>query len=102
MQFGFFGINYKSALLEIRDKMFFTDAMKLDFFQKAEKIGVDQCFVLSTCNRSEVYYFYDKEEQKIQLQKIYEEMFPDITFRTYLVTLSGKEAIDYLYRIAAG
>lgn len=102
MQFGFLGINYKSALLEIRDKMFFTDAMKLDFFQKAEQIGVDQCFVLSTCNRSEVYYFYDREEQKIQLQKIYEEMFPEVTERKCLVTLSGEEAIAYLYRIAAG
>ena len=58
MQFGFLGISYQNARLEIRDKISFTDAMKLDFFQKAEAVGIQQCMVLSTCNRSEIYYIY--------------------------------------------
>ena len=57
MQFGFLGINYKNAHLDIRGKTAFTDAMKLDFFRKVEAVGIQQCMVLSTCNRSEVYYF---------------------------------------------
>ena len=43
MQFGFLGINYKNASLDIRDKTAFTDAMKLDFFRKAEEIGRASC-----------------------------------------------------------
>ena len=46
MQFGFLGISYQNARLEIRDKISFTDAMKLDFFQKAEAVGIQQCMVL--------------------------------------------------------
>lgn len=102
MQFGFLGINYKNAQLAVRDKTSFTDAMKLDFFQRAEAVGVDQCMVLSTCNRSEVYFFYSKEEQKVQLQKIYGEMFSEVIVTEYLITLSGEEAMAYLFRITAG
>ena len=62
MQFGFLGVNFKKAPLDIRDKVSFTDGKKLEFFQKAAAVGAEQCLVLSTCNRSEVYYLYGGEE----------------------------------------
>ncbi|MCI8489362.1 MAG: glutamyl-tRNA reductase [Lachnospiraceae bacterium] len=102
MQFGFLGINYKNAQLAVRDKASFTDAMKLELFQKAEAAGVEQCMVLSTCNRSEIWFFYTREEQKAQIQKIYEDMFSEVLLTEYLVMLSGEEAMAYLFRIAAG
>lgn len=102
MQFGFWGINYKDAQLAVRDRTSFTDAMKLEFFQKAEAVGVEQCMVLSTCNRSEVYYLYEKEEQQDQIKKIYQEMFPGVELEKYLINRSGEEAFAYLFRIAAG
>ena len=102
MQFGFLGISYQNARLEIRDKISFTDAMKLDFFQKAEAVGIQQCMVLSTCNRSEIYYIYIEEKQKAEIRHIYEEMFPDVEVRAYLSELSGEPAMAYLFRTAAG
>ncbi len=102
MQFGFLGISYQNARLEIRDKISFTDAMKLDFFQKVEAVGVQQCMVLSTCNRSEIYYIYIEEKQKAEIRHIYEEMFPDVEVRAYLSELSGEPAMAYLFRTAAG
>ncbi|MGN0350735.1 MAG: glutamyl-tRNA reductase [Roseburia sp.] len=102
MQFGFIGINYKKAQLEIRDKTSFTDGMKIEFFQKAETIGIDQCMVLSTCNRSEVYFFFEKNEQLEQIEQIYREMFPEVELEDYLTRFVGEEALAYLFRIAAG
>lgn len=102
MQFGFIGINYKKAQLEIRDKTSFTDGMKIDFFQKAEAVGIEQCMVLSTCNRSEVYFFFEKNEQLEQIEKIYREMFPEVELEDYLTQFVGEEALAYLFRIAAG
>ena len=102
MEFGVVGINYKKAQLNIRDKTSFTDAMKLDFFQKAANAGVEQIMVLSTCNRSEVYYFYEQEKQQAQIREIYEEAFADISLTEYLITISGRDAIAYLFRVAAG
>ena len=71
MQFGFLGIDYKNADLTIRDEISFTDQKKLEFFHKAEKIGVEQVMILSTCNRSEIYYFFDDEQQIKKIQNIY-------------------------------
>lgn len=102
MQFGFLGISYQNARLEIRGRTAFTDAGKLDFFQKAEAAGVHQCMVLSTCNRSEIYYIYIEEKQRTQLRRIYEELFPDVEVKRYLSELSGEAAMAYLFRIAAG
>lgn len=102
MQFAVLGVNYKNARLNVRDKISFTDAGKLDFFQKAEKTGIMQCMVLSTCNRSEVYFCFDREDQKGRMRKLYEEMFPEVDLPEYLFELSGDKAIVYLFRIAAG
>lgn len=102
MEFGVVGINYKKAQLNIRDKTSFTDAMKLDFFQKAADAGVEQVMVLSTCNRSEVYYFYEQENQQAQVREIYEEAFADISLTEYLIAITGRDAIAYLFRVAAG
>lgn len=102
MQFGFSGINYKNAQMDIRDKISFTDAGKLAFFQKAERAGVTQCMVLSTCNRSEIFYMYEQEAQRGKIRQIYEEMFPEVDLSAYLTELAGEDAVAYLFRIAAG
>lgn len=102
MQFGFVGINYKNAPLNIWDKIALTDDKKLMFFQKAEQAGVVQCMALSTCNRSEVYFVCETKEQREKIRHIYENMFPDVSAKDYLVELFGEEAMAYLFRIAAG
>ncbi len=102
MQFAYLGINYKDAKLAVRDKTSFTDAMKLDFFQRAESVGVQQCMVLSTCNRSEVFYFYEEKNQVVQMRRIYEQTFPEVEMQAYLRMLVGEEAMAYLFCIAAG
>ena len=102
MQFGFVGVNYKKVDLAVLDKTSFTDVRKMLFFQKAECVGIEQCMALSTCNRSEVYFLYEKEEQRKQIREIYEEMFPEVSLKDYLTELSGEDAIAYLFRIAAG
>ena len=84
MQFGFLGIDYKNADLTIRDEISFTDQKKLEFFHKAEKIGVEQVMILSTCNRSEIYYFFDDEQQIKKIQNIYCDMFDKAEIEQYI------------------
>ncbi len=111
MQFGFLGVNFKDAPLDIRDKVSFTDARKLEFFQKAAEAGAVQCLVLSTCNRSEAYYLYEEGDSgresglpgiAAKMREIYKAMFPEVELSGYLRELEGEEAAAYLFRIAAG
>lgn len=102
MEFGFCGIDYKSAGLEIRDIVTFTDSRKMDMFHRMEEEGVVQGMILSTCNRSEVYYFYETPGQPEAVEKIYQQMFPQVDLENYMKCLQGEEAVKYLFRVAAG
>ena len=102
MQFGFLGIDYKNADLTIRDAISFTDQKKMEFFHRAEEIGIDQVMILSTCNRSEVYYFYEEGTQIVQMEKVYRDSFENVSISEYIRHLEGDDAITYLFRVSAG
>lgn len=102
MQFGYIGINYKDAKIKIRNKVSFTDNQKIDFLQEAGKIGIDQCMILSTCNRSELFFFFREEKQLEDLRSLYAARVPEIKNTSYLKMSFGLEAMEYLFRIAAG
>ena len=70
MEFEYIGINYKDAGQDIRDHVSFTDNQKIDFLQKATEAGIRQCMVLSTCNRSDVFFFAPESEKTEQDQGI--------------------------------
>jgi len=40
---------------------------KLIFFQGLESFEIDQCLILSTCNRSERFCFYEREQQSKEI-----------------------------------
>ena len=101
MQFGFLGIDYKNADLTIRDEISFTDQKKLEFFHKAEKIGVEQVMILSTCNRSEIYYFLMMNNRS-KIQNIYCDMFDKAEIEQYIRHCEEDKAVSYLFQVTAG
>lgn len=102
MQFGVIGINYKNAGLSVRDHTTFTDQRRIDFLQKAESAGINQCMVLSTCNRSEIYFFFNNEEQMLRMEELYTGFFKDIDLRKCLFMKQGRDAMEYLFKVASG
>ncbi|MEG0215032.1 MAG: glutamyl-tRNA reductase, partial [Hungatella sp.] len=63
VQFAVMGISYKKAPMEIRDAVAFTDTRKMEMYDELNKLGIEEAVILSTCNRSEVYYLYQAETQ---------------------------------------
>jgi len=102
MEFGVIGVSYKNADLEIREKVSFTDTKKMEFFQILKEKGVEQSIILSTCNRSEVYFLIEREEERLKVKKAYLAFFPSFLKETYLFEKQGEEALVYLYHVAAG
>ena len=93
MEFGYIGINYKNADQDIRDGVSFTDNGKIDFMEKAADAGISQCMVLSTCNRSEVYYLVQDTEEHETMERLYRDNFPGICLDEYLDFRSGKSMV---------
>ena len=58
--------------------------------------------ILSTCNRSEIYYFYEKESQVKAIQDIYCDMFEKVQIRQYIRHCEEDKAVSYLFRVTAG
>ena len=57
---GLISINYKNSPIEVREKFYFEDNEKIDFYNfVSEQFPIDGIIVLSTCNRSEIYYEYE-------------------------------------------
>ncbi len=102
MQFGVIGISYKQAPIEVRDKAAFTDSKKIEFYDRLREQGMEQAVVLSTCNRSEVYYIYTKPEdgEKIRRQYLLECGDPELGH--FLFEKQREEAVRYLFTVAAG
>ena len=66
---GLISINYRTSPIEVREKFFFQDNEKVKFYNLLlEKYSVDGLVVLSTCNRTEIYYEFENhigEEKRI-------------------------------------
>lgn len=100
------GVNHETAPVEIRDRFVFdaeTWPSSVRFL--IEQKQVEEGFILSTCNRSEVYANVEEESagQEALMHFVCtdrsvssEEMTP------YLYRLAGQNAIRHLFRVAAG
>lgn len=101
MRFGYLGISFKNASLFIRDKVFFTDSMKMDFMQRLQEKGILQLMILNTCNRSEVYFLYEDNGSEL-VKEEFMACFEEVDVSRYLMEKSGTEALTYLFRVSAG
>jgi glutamyl-tRNA reductase len=101
MCFGYIGVRYNETPLAVRECVSFTDSKKIELMEKMQRIGATQCMVLSTCNRSEIFFFCPEEKIE-QIRRCYEETAPGLDLSDYLRQCQGNEAIDYLFRVTAG
>ena len=66
---GLISINYKIAPLEIREKFYFDSSEKIVFNNLLKKkVGVEGLMIISTCNRTEIYFEFENhvgEETKL-------------------------------------
>lgn len=116
LNFGYVGVRYQEAPLSVRELVSFTDSKKVKLLKEMQKIGVEQCMVLSTCNRSEIFFFssmekieeekpaVEKEEKSVieQVRQCYENAFPDANIQEYIRVMQGEMALAYLFRVTAG
>jgi glutamyl-tRNA reductase len=104
---GVTGISYKSAPLGIREKYSFTDEESLQFLRQL-KIDPELkgAVVLSTCNRIEIYF----EFEKCCSDKAIDSLARNLEFfkktnpseRKYFYQYEGEQAAEHLFRVVSG
>lgn len=100
-KFYVIGVSYEKADAEIRGKFtFFPDSVK-EFTEEGIQMGMENFFVVSTCNRSEFYGFAHSIDDMVNLYCKYtqgdvEEM------KSVLTHYENQEAIQHLFEVSAG
>ncbi len=91
------GLSHKSAPIEVRELVALTgDALKGALEELRGAAGVSEAFVVSTCNRVEVYVHADGEESARHFFTA-----RSAEARDHLYKKRGVEAIRHLFRVAA-
>lgn len=100
-KFWVVGINYKKADVSTRGLFAIQDEQYARIMEEARAKGLNELFVLSTCNRTEIYGFADAAGQLIDL--LCEQAHGSKeTFLSSGYIKNGYVAIEHLFNVSAG
>ncbi|MBV7532767.1 glutamyl-tRNA reductase [Chitinophaga sp. sic0106] len=99
--FHIVGINYKKTDAAIRGLYAINPAQYQQLLEHARTVQLDDLFVLSTCNRTEIYGFAASPGQFIDLLCSQTNGDRDQLLEM-AYTKSGEEAIKHLYQVGTG
>lgn len=95
------GINYKKTDAAVRGQFAVTSENYQQILEEAKTSGISEMFILSTCNRTEVYGLATDPSELIELLCRYTA--GDLqTFSSKAYIKSGISAIEHLFNVAAG
>ena len=104
MELAVIGVTHQSASVEVRSVFAFTDSQKVEFIARLQDLGIAEAVILSTCNRSEIY-FTGAEPQKlfpIVKKELVAFCGAEEEAAESLTMLWGRAAILRLFRVACG
>lgn len=107
MRLTLFGISHKTAPIEVREKFYLTSLEQELFLSEMKNHpAIVEGFVLSTCNRTEIYLH--GLDAKINLDFILhlftaiKKISFDLICKKYFYTLRDDSAAEHLLRVASG
>lgn len=95
------GINYKKSDAEVRGHFAINQDQYASLLLLAPSYGVNELFILSTCNRTEIYGFAEQPSHLIRLLCTQTEG-DENTFNRLAYIKRGYDAAEHLFRVAAG
>jgi glutamyl-tRNA reductase len=95
------GVNYRKTALDIRNKFALTTENIRGIYADDEHNKPDDFFILSTCNRTEIYSITSRPEKVISLFSRYSQV-DESEAKNYTFIKSGEAAIKHLFHVASG
>ena len=104
---GVIGISYKTAPLEIREKFSFSKNDIIPFSELLQQeTEIADMVLISTCNRTEIYFSQDKHDNQTAFELMYEviKKFKGITDHCwhYFYHRSNAGAVRHLFEVSSG
>ena len=100
------GVNHKTAPLAVREKLSFSRDEKRELMYRFKSKGyIDEVFLLSTCNRLELYLITEKKDvaRSLALNKLEDYSgLPEKELCSCIYTYKDMTAANHFYRVAAG
>lgn len=100
------GLNFKTAPVEVRGKLSFSmDDIENEAPLLLSKPYIDETVILSTCNRSEIYFYSEHPDKaKVVVEQYLSERagIKQEELADYLYNFVEFEAIEHLFRVASG
>ena len=103
MAINILGINHNTAPVEVREQIVIgTSAQPAALTDLCALPGVTEALVLSTCNRTEIYWAGSTEPGDAIAELLEASEYTGSGFRHALFTRSGPDAAEHLFRVACG
>jgi glutamyl-tRNA reductase len=95
------GINYKKSDASIRGQFAISNDQYSTILELASVQGLNELFILSTCNRTEIYGFAHNSNQLVDLL-CSQTVGSAETFKKAAYIKNGTEAIEHVFHVGAG
>lgn len=102
MELAVIGTSFEHTKIALRDKVSFSDTKKMQMYALMDTIGIHWGVIVSTCNRSEIYFLYEKEYDLEKMKELYAKFFHVEINELQFICLKEKEALHYLFSVCAG
>lgn len=106
IKFRVVSLSHKSAPVHIRELISLDEvAIERLLLKLKDFFNVTEALVLSTCNRTEVYYIHESDlsDELIKLIGIERGLTDAISYKTYFQVLNNEaEAVTHLFRVSMG
>lgn len=103
-QFRAIGVSYRTTPIDLREKLAFPETTSKLFLNKLKEVhGISEALILSTCNRTEIYFSSEHalEEDVIKLMCLEKGLSYDLV-SPHCQTYQYNEAANHLFRVSIG
>jgi glutamyl-tRNA reductase len=101
MNFQIIGVNHNSAPVEVRERLAIPESRLPDAVRTlVQQPGVEECMVLSTCNRVELLASINQESDLRSFLRIYFGVSPD-SLNSHIYEFNQRDAVRHVFRVAS-
>jgi glutamyl-tRNA reductase len=104
---GLTGISYKTSAVDVREQFSLSKEEIIPFSELLQKeTDISEIVVLSTCNRTEIYFSQDKYEFQLAAKMVYKTLkhFKGIESKHWhsFYSYANEDAVRHLFEVASG